>query len=145
MKKIKDPSKKQNKKKLALHPFEVVWYTLCTAVMVWGLTYIVLGIIAHALPTKAENEGLVKVNFEEFAKTFGLDFLGWGLIILAIGAVAIVVVLIAFSSKVDRDFEKNVRRAQRLAQLEEEELKEEALEEQAVVDAEVAPVEPKEE
>ena len=145
MKKIKDPSKKQNKKKLALHPFEVVWYTLCTAVMVWGLTYIVLGIIAHALPTQAENKGLVKVNFDQFAKTFGLDFLGWGLIILAIGAVAIVVVLIAFSSKVDRDFEKNVRRAQRLAQLEEEELKEEALEEQDVVDAEVAPVEPKEE
>ena len=139
MAKIKDPSKKKAKKKLAVHPFEIIWYTLCAAIMVWGLTYITLGIIAENLPIKAEDEGLVKVNLD-FAKTFGLDFLGWGLIILAIGAVAAVVVLLAFSSKVDRDYEKNVRRAQRLAQLEEEEAKEEAAQE-AIIDAEVEPVE----
>ena len=70
----------------------------------------------------------------------------WGLIILAIAAVAAVVVLILFSNKVDRDYEKNVRRAQRLAQLEAEEAKEESIEEQKiVVDAEVQPVEEKKE
>ena len=146
MAKIKDPSKKQNKKKFPLHPFELVWYVLCGLVGLWGLTYIVFGIVAQNLPISSESEGFVKVN-EDFAKTFKLDFLGWGLIILAIASVAAVVVLLFFSSKVDRDYEKNVRRAQRLAQLEAEEDKLEAQEQQEVVDTEVEPVqeEPKEE
>ena len=145
MSKIKDPSKKQNKKKLPLHPFELVWYVLCGLVGIWGLTYIVLGIIASLLPIKTEDPELVKAN-AKILELFKLDFLGWGLIILAISAVAAVVVLLLFSNKVDRDYEKNVRRAQRLAQLEAEELKEEAIEEQKIaIDAEVEPVEEKEE
>ena len=141
MAKIKDPSKKENKKQLTLHPFEWVWYILCGLVALWGLTYIVLGSIAENLPIKANDEGLVKINLD-FAKTFKLDFLGWGLIILAIAAVAIVLVLLLFSNKVDRDYEKNVRRAQRMAQLDAEVEREEKAElgEEEVVDAEVAPV-----
>ena len=77
----------------------------------------------------------------DFAKTFKLDFFGWGMIILAIGVVAAVIVLLLFSNKVDRDYEKNVRRAQRLAQMEAEEMKEEA--EAPVVDAEIEPVQEK--
>ncbi len=139
MAKIKDPSKKRQNKKLPLHPFEIIWYVLCGLVGLWGLTYIVFGIVAQNLPISSESEGFVKVN-EDFAKTFKLDFLGWGLIILAIASVAAVVILLLFSSKVDRDYEKNVRRAQRLAQLEAEEEKLEAEEQQEVVDAEVEPV-----
>ena len=141
MRKIKDPSTKNNKKKLPLHPFELVWYGLTGLVGLWGLTYIVLGLVAENLPIKSADEGLVKAN-GEFAKTFGLDFLGWGLIILAIAAVAAVVVLLLFSNKIDRDYEKTVRRAQRLAQLEAEEDKEEAAlkQEENIVDAEVEPV-----
>ena len=135
MSRIKDPSKKQNKKKLPLHPFELVWYTLTGLVGIWGITYIVLGLVAENLPITSEDKGLVKVN-ADFAKTFGLDFLGWGLIILAIAGVAAVIVLLLFSNKVDRDYEKTVRRAQRLAQLEAEEAKEEG----EIIDAEVAPV-----
>ena len=138
MSRIKDPSVKNNKKKLPLHPFEMAWYALCALVGIWGLTYIVLGLVAENLPITSEDKGLVKTS-GEFAKTFGLDFLGWGLIILAIAGVAAVLVLLVFSSKVDRDYEKNVRRAQRLAQLEAEEAKEEA-EQNQVIDAEVEPV-----
>ena len=145
MRKIKDPSKKKTTK-LPLHPFEFVWYTLCGLVGIWGLTYIVLGLIAENLPIKSEDKGLVKVNLD-FAKTFKLDFFGWGLIILAIAAVAIVVVLLLFSNKVDREFEKSTRRAQRLAQLEAEEAREDAEEEkkEEIVDAEVTPAEKTEE
>ena len=132
MSKIKDPSAKQNRKPLPLHPFEIVWYTLTGLVGVWGLTYIVLGLVAENLPITSEDKGLVKAN-ADFAKTFKLDFFGWGLIILAIASVAIVVVLLLFSNKVDREYEKNVRRAQRLAQLEAEEAKEE------IIDAEIEP------
>ena len=145
MKKIKDPSLKKNNKKLPLHPFEFVWYILVGLVGIWGLTYIILGLVASYLPIKTEDPGLVQAN-AKILELFKLDFLGWGLIILAIAAVAAVVVLILFSNKIDRDYEKNVRRAQRLAQLEEEEAKEESIEEQKiVVDAEVQQVEEKKE
>ena len=131
MRKIKDPSVKnaKQKKKFPLHPFELVWYILCGLVGIWGLTYIVLGLVEQNLPISTENSELTKANLVIIEK-FKLGFLPWGLIILAIAAVAIVVVLLIFSAKVDRDYEKNVRRAQRLAQLEEEELKEESFEEQ---------------
>ena len=143
MSKIKDPSAKKNRKRFPLHPFELVWYILTGLVGAWGLTYIVLGLVAQNLPVKAEDDGLVKANID-FAKTFKLDFFGWGLIILAIAAVAAVIVLLVFSSKVDRDYEKNVRRAQRMAQMEAEEAR---LEKEEAIDAEVEPVkkEPEEE
>ena len=139
MSKIKDPSAKKTKKKFPLHPFELVWYPLCGLVGIWGIVYIVLGLVALNLPVAAEDGDLVKAN-AKIAKTFGLDFFGWGLIILAIAAVAIVIALLLFSNKVDREYEKTVRRAQRMAQLEAEVDKEEG-----VIDAEVEPVQPKEE
>lgn len=137
MSKIKDPSEKKNTKKLPLHPFELVWYCLTGLVGLWGLTYIVLGLVAENLPIQSEDEGLVLAN-SQFAKIFKLGFFSWGLIILAIAAVAAVVVLLLFSNKVDRDYEKKVRRAQRMAQLEAEELK--AEQEAEIIEAEVEPV-----
>ena len=135
MSKIKDPSKKAHKKhkKLPLHPLELAWYITCGLVALWGLTYIVLGLIAENLPITSEDNKFVEAN-KSFAKIFGLDWLGWGLIILAIAAVGAVIVLLALAGKSDREYEKNTRRAQRLAQLELEEEKEEKEE---VVDAEV--------
>ena len=141
MSKIKDPSKKAKKKPFPLHPFEIVWYALTGLVGVWGLTYIVLGLVAENLPITSEDKGLVKTN-GDFAKTFKLDFFGWGMIILAIAVVCAVVVLVLFSNKVDRDYEKNVRRAQRLAQMEAEEIKEEEVEAN-IIDAEIEPVKEK--
>ncbi len=131
-KKIKDPSKKAPAKKSSLNLFEWVWYILCGGLGLWGLTYIVLGLVAENLPIEAEDGQFVETN-NKFASIFGLDWLGWGLIILAIACVSAVVVLLIFSNKSDRDYEKNTRRAARLAQLEAEEEKEE----QQVVDAEV--------
>ena len=87
MRKIKDPSKKANKKKLPLHPAELVWYIVCGLVGLWGLTYIVLGLIAENLPITSEDNDFVAAN-AKFADTFGLDWLGWGLIIFAIAAIA---------------------------------------------------------
>ena len=142
MSKIKDPSKKANKKKLPLHPAELVWYIVCGLVGLWGLTYIVLGLIAENLPIASEDNEFVTAN-SKFAEIFGLDWLGWGLIILGIAAVAAVIVLLVLSNKSDRDYEKNTRRAARLAQLEAEEAKEEA-QEQQIIDAEVNDVKPEE-
>ena len=142
-KRIKDPSKAKKQNKLPLHPVELVWYCICGGVGLWGLTYIVLGLVAQNLPITAEDNEFVKTN-AEFAKTFGLDWLGWGLIILAIAAVCAAVTLLLLSNKADRDYEKTTRRAARMAQLDAEEAKEEAelaKQEGEVVDAEVEPVE----
>lgn len=140
MAKVKDPSTLDAKKNVPVGQlvFEIIWYTICGLVGLWGLTYIVLGIVIDYLPITAKDSGLVETNIK-FAEKFKLDFFGWGLIILAIAAVAAVVVLLIFSGKVDRDYEKNVRRAQRMAQLDAE--MDAEMEEQQVVDAEVAPVE----
>ena len=91
--------------------FEVVWYSLCGAVALWGLTYTVLGLIANELNSK---EVLSQGN-KIIADTFGLGFFGWGLIILGIASLAIVIVLLIFAKRVDRDFEKTQRRAARRA------------------------------
>ena len=147
-KRIKDPSKKANKKQLPLHPAEIVWYGICAGVGLWGLTYIVLGLVADNLPITSEDSEFVEAN-AEFAKTFGLGWFHWGLIILGIAAVCAAVTLLLLSNKADRDYEKTTRRAARLAQLDAEEEKEEAelakKQEGEVVDAEVAPVEQVEE
>lgn len=108
------------KRKLPIHPLELVWYIICALVVLWGLTYIVLGLVAQNLPITAEDNDFVKANIK-FAETFGLDWLGWGLIITAIGCVAAVVVLLACAGKSDREFEKTSRRNARLAALLEEE------------------------
>ena len=147
-KRIKDPSKKANKKQLPLHPAEIVWYGICACVGLWGLTYIVLGLVADNLPITSEDSEFVEAN-AEFAKTFGLGWFHWGLIILGIAAVCAAVTLLLLSNKADRDYEKSTRRAARLAQLDAEEEKEEAelakKQEGEVVDAEVAPAEQVEE
>ena len=146
MSRIKDPSVKQKKPRANVCQliFEIIWYSLCGLVGLWGLTYIVLGTIIIYLPiTVEENKHPLEKMDDKILELFKLRVLPWGLIILAIAAVAAAVVLILFSNKVDRDYEKNVRRAQRLAQLEAEEAREEQLEafnKEEAVDAEVQPV-----
>ena len=130
----------KEKKARKLKPVELVIYIISGLFILWGLTYIVLGLVAQNLPITSEDNQFIAAN-NGFAKTFGLDWLGWGLIILAIAAVGAVIVLLSLAGKSDREYEKNTRRAQRLAQLELEEEKEEQVEQQGeVVDAKVEDV-----
>lgn len=121
-----------SKKKLKVSIFELVWYILTGACAVWGVTYVVLGLVAKFYPATSENNPLGQAD-GKFADTFGLGFLYWGLIILAIAVVAAVIVLCLTAKTSDREVEKAQRRAARLA------LNEEApkVEETKVVDAEV--------
>ena len=119
-------------KKLKVSPFEIVWYLLTGAVALWGLVYIVLGLIAQFYPAPSADNPLAKANGVIESK-FGLGFLYWGLIILAIGVVAAVFVLCITAKTSDREVEKTQRRAARLAAAHKEEGKPE------VVDAVVEP------
>lgn len=101
-------------KKAKLSIFEIVWYSITGLVSLWGLTYIVLGLIAAFYPATSDKNELLKAS-ETIAKYFGLGFLYWGIIILAIGVVAAAFVLCIKAKETDREVEKSQRRAARLA------------------------------
>ena len=97
------------KKKFPLSIFEIVAYSILAALGLWGLVYIVLGVVVEFLnPVK---DALYATN-----KSFGaLGFLYQGFIILAVAVAAAVVILLIFAKSSDRDYEKAQRRAARLA------------------------------
>ena len=92
--------------------FEIVWYSICGALALWGLTYTVLGLVAGELGIHSSKNVLLQAS-NKIQELFGLGFFGWGLIILGIASLAAVIVLLVFAKSADRDFEKNQRRAAR--------------------------------
>lgn len=94
--------------------FEKVCYPVCGALILWGLTYTVLGLIGDNLQVKYDANPLKQAS-DALAGVFGLGFFAWGLIIFSIGAVIATVVLLVFARNTDRDYERAQRRAARLA------------------------------
>lgn len=96
-------------KKLSI--FEIIWYSLCGALALWGLAYTTLGLIGSFI---SPLDNPLKEASDVIAETFGgLGFLLWGLIILSVAAVAAIIVLLVFSKKYDREQEKALRRQAR--------------------------------
>ena len=105
-----------SKKKLPVSIFELVWYPICALVILWGLTYVVLGLVTKYNDIKSLDE------FEQgFTKMFGLSVYFWGLIIIGIGVVAGVAVMLIFAKTFDHASEKEQRRNARLNALKKEE------------------------
>ena len=99
------------KKQRKVSIFEIVWYSLTGALALWGLVFIVLGVIARNLTSDAE---LYKAD-ASYAATMKLGFLNSGMILLSVGVVAAIIVLLIFAKTADREVEKQQRRAARLA------------------------------
>ena len=97
-----------------LTTFEKIAYPVLGALMLWGLTYTVLGLIADNLQVSLSNNYLKQAS-NAIAGVFGLGFFGWGLIIFSIGAVLMTIILLVNARNTDRDYEKAQRRAARLA------------------------------
>ncbi|MCD8209256.1 MAG: hypothetical protein LUC31_00330 [Coprobacillus sp.] len=138
MAKIKDPAKSAQKKKTrrpGITLFEITWYTICGVVMAWGLTYMVLGLIADY----TDISGLIRFS-DTIKRCFGMSALYWGILILAIGAIAIAIALLCVARVVDREVEKKSRREARLAHLKELEEEDRLASEAPIVDAEIEPV-----
>ena len=104
------------KKKLPISIFEIVWYSICVLVIIWGLTYVTLSLVddynkladLHKFAT-------------DFKAKFGLSLYFWGLIICSIGVVAGVIVMIIFAKTFDRAADREQRRSARLSALRKEE------------------------
>ena len=97
------------KKKLPVSLFELVWYPICVAVILWGLTYVVLGLVNQFNDFSTLNSFCV-----DFKNNFKLDIYFWGLIIIAIGVVAGVVVCLFFAKSFDKAADREQRRSARL-------------------------------
>ena len=97
------------KKKLPVSIFEIVWYTICALIILWGITYVTLSLIDKYNDLKALHDFASK-----FQSTFGLSLYFWGLIIIAIGVVAAVIVMIVFAKTYDRAADREQRRSARL-------------------------------
>ena len=104
------------KKKLPLSIFEIVWYSICALVIIWGLIYVVLSLVDKYNDLSSLHE--FTLNFK---KTFGLALYFWGLIIVAIGVVAGVVVMIIYAKTFDKAADREQRRSARLSALKKEE------------------------
>ena len=97
------------KKKLPVSIFEIIWYSICALVILWGITYVVLGLV-----TKYNDiDALTKFD-TNFKKTFGLSLYFWGLIIVAIAVVSAVVVMLFYAKVFDKATEREARRSARL-------------------------------
>ncbi len=97
------------KNKLPVSIFELVWYPICALVILWGLTYVILGLV-----TKYNNINALTEFNTNFTKQFGLSLYFWGLIIVVIGVVAGVAVMLIFAKTFDRATEREQRRSARL-------------------------------
>ena len=86
---------------------EIIIYSLFGLMAVWGLTYIVLGVLVEGRVV-AYDSPLANVN-KLFAQN-GIGFLAQGLIILAVALLVIVVTLLVAAKSSDREFEKEQRR-----------------------------------
>ena len=104
------------KKKLPVSLFELIWYPICIAVILWGLTYVVLGLVNQFNDFSSLNSFC-----KDFKNTFKLDLYFWGLIIIAIGVVAGVVVCLFFAKTFDKAADREQRRSARLNALKKEE------------------------
>ena len=99
------------KKKYKL--LELIIYITFGAIALWGLVYIVLGLLASNLPIK-ESANPLKYGDDVIRSHFGLGFFGWGLILFGVFALLTALAFIYFAKDVDKDYEKNQRRAARL-------------------------------
>ena len=104
------------KKKLPVSLFELIWYPICAAVIIWGIVYVVLGLVNQYNDLSA-----LKDFCKDFAKLFKLELYFWGLIIIAIGVVAAVAVMLFFAKTYDRVADREQRRSARLSALKKEE------------------------
>lgn len=100
------------KKKSSISKVELVWYPICGAVVLWGLIYFILGLV-----NRFSGNASLNSFCEGFKSMFKLDLQFWGLIIIAIGVVAAVVVMLAYAKTFDRAADREERRSARLASL----------------------------
>ena len=111
--------KEVNSKKNGSFIVELVAYIIAGLIGLWGLVYLVLGLIAENIDVLSSKNELLKAS-NTIKKLFGMGFVGWGLTLMAIGAVIAIIFLAVNAKKSDREFDREARRAARRSRLQNE-------------------------
>ncbi|MCH5172334.1 MAG: hypothetical protein J1F31_05865 [Erysipelotrichales bacterium] len=94
---------------------ELVGYIIAGLIALFGLSLMITHTVGVYLPGRnSANAVIIAENKLMNSLKIGIDFLGWGTIFLAIGVVVALIILLTVAKKVDLDYEKKQRRAQRL-------------------------------
>ncbi len=93
-----------------IHVAELILYIVSAVALVVGLTSLTFGIVGHHINVPLEDNWIIKAE-----TSIVLDFRIWGIIIISSAALVSVVTLVAFASGADRQYEKSLRRQQRLS------------------------------
>lgn len=87
---------------------EFIWYAACGVVVAFGLICMIFGIVGYHMAGQT--------NFiVEFEAKLPFELRYWGIIFMAVGVLVALVVLLVNAKKADREFDKKVRREQRIA------------------------------
>ena len=109
------------KKKTSLPRKEIAWYVFSSFLAVVGLTFIVIGIVGDHLPVKSSDNWVLISEAAWLSNWSHMGYRYWGIILLAVGTLIGCTALTMFARSGDRDSERALRRAQRLAVTSEEE------------------------
>lgn len=94
---------------------ELVGYIIAGVIALFGLSLVITHTVGAYLPVlNSDNAIIIAENKLISSLSIKLDFLGWGLIFMAIGVIIALIILLSVAKKVDLDVEKAQRRAQRL-------------------------------
>ena len=109
------------KKKTSLPRKEIAWYVFASFLAVVGLAFIVIGIVGDHLPVKSSDNWVLISEAAWLSNWSHMGYRYWGIILLAAGTLIGCTALTVFARSGDRDSERALRRAQRLAVTSEEE------------------------
>lgn len=94
---------------------ELVGYIISGVIALFGLALMIthtVGAYSHGL--NRENAVIIAEKKLALSLNINLDFLGWGIIFLVLGAFIALMILLSVAKKVDVEVEKEQRRKQRL-------------------------------
>ena len=102
-------------KKAKLKKKEIFWYALAGVIAVTGLVFVVFGIIGDHLPVLASDNWVRNSEKAWLIPWIHMGYRYFGIILVLIAAFVAMLSLTLFAREGDRDAERNLRRAQRLA------------------------------
>lgn len=102
-------------KKLTLTKKEIVFYAIAAFLATVGLVFLVFGIVGTYLPVLASDNWILVSENAWLTNWSHMGYRYWGLILIGVGAIIAIICLTYFAKAGDRDEERALRRAQRLA------------------------------
>ncbi len=105
----------ENTAKKPLRGKELVWYIIAGTIALLGLIFVVFGIVGDHWQVLYSDNWILQSENVWLKNWSNLGYRWWGLILLGVAAFIAVVSLTLFAREGDRDSERALRRAQRLA------------------------------